>query len=342
MAELSYSQLDSERFGLNIYRVWTSELDIQQLLTPILANNVDTAIVRFPSTQLMQVNKIDRLAMPFMITDTLAYYNLDIQELPEQELVNQKLKFVEAGPAEHTDLNYVVREVFGQYVNHYRVNPSFDNEQVTLGYQDWVRTYAEGEEGKVCWLLKEKNDVVGFSMFNLEQEERISGILYGVKPTYRRREIFKDIMRHAINYGKEKGKLHMRVSTQIENIAVQKAWTHMGFTLHHHDNTLHINSMLSRSVFDKFSVELTIDEQDLNTNKVSNRHILKQINYHLDFKRNIITQNHRFVNLHPLKPNQPYRLAFSFPTGNKGVCNIRSGKGETHALVYFDLKHFIA
>ncbi|MEN7550232.1 GNAT family N-acetyltransferase [Rapidithrix thailandica] len=342
MNKLKYSRLDSERFGLVIHRAKLDEIDAKEIVEQIIEHKIDTAILRIPTQQLSFVHKLDKLALPNRITDTLAYYHFDLEKYEKKELINQDLEFKVATPNDHEIINQIVRETFGQYVNHYRMNPIFDNEAVTEGYMDWMRSYAEGNEDRVCWLVYQAGELVGFGTFNFQIEEKVKGILYGVKPNKRGKGIFKDIMTYAKNYAKDRGRSYMRATTQIENIHVQKAWTKEGFELHHTENTIHINALLSKSVFDTFTVPLVLKQEEASSKKVSNRYILKQINYHFDFSQNILTQNHRFVNLKQMAFEKPYTLHFSFPIGSTGLLQVKDEEGNTYMLVYFDLKHFLA
>lgn len=343
MSELKYSKLDSNRFGLVIYRSKFKEIDAESILSQILSHNIDTAIIRIPTTQLLQIHKLKKIAMPFMVTDTLAYYEMDLTTYKEKPPINSDLEFVIAKPSDHPAINHIVRDTFGNYVNHYRMNPFFDNENVTEGYQDWVRSYAEEDPNRICWLVKKNGEPIAFATFNYQNEDKAKGILYGVKPSERGNGIFHDIMRNAKLFSIKMERSKIQVTTQIENLVVQKAWTNQGFSLHHTSNTIHINSMLTKSVFDNFSIKTTLESTDFNPKKVSNRHILRQINYQFDFKQNIVTQNHRFVNIKTLQPGQEYLLKFSFPVGNKGLLRVMDpSENETFMLVYFDLKHFLA
>ncbi|WP_020526761.1 GNAT family N-acetyltransferase [Flexithrix dorotheae] len=345
MSDLIYHNIDSQRFGLVIYRAESAEeLNTQNLLTQILDNNIDTAIIRIPTIHLSQLYKLQRTAMPFIVADTLAYYTKNIKDLGRKELKNKDLEFKKAGVEDHHDLNAIVKETFGNYVNHYRMNPFFDNQHVTDGYLDWMRSYAENDPNRICWLIKRDGKTIGFSTFNFQTEGIAKGILYGVSPSERGNGIFKDIMTFAQNYALEEREEieQMETITQIENVAVQKVWVSDGFVLDHTSNTIHIDAMLTKSVFDTFTIPLTIQGHDSDTPKVSNRHILKQINWQFDFKQNMVTQNHKFVNIEPLHVDVEYQLHFSFPTGSKGLLRVTDEEDKTYVLVYFDLKHFLA
>jgi RimJ/RimL family protein N-acetyltransferase len=338
-----YSKNDSQRFGLNIHRAAIlDDIDAPKILSYVLEHNVDTAIIRIPSVKLASLNTLERTGMPYIIADTLAYYHLDLtQEL--KPLKNQDLEFELAGHAHHEVINKIVRATFGAYVNHYRVNPFFDNEQVTEGYQDWMRNYAEGDPDRVLWLVKKEGKYIGFCTFNFQREGKVKGILYGVLPEYRREGIFRDMIRYAQHYAKnERGCTYMRVTSQIENVNAQRCWTSDGFSLHHTVNTVHINAALTKSIFEPFTVDITLDDEEKSSPKVANRHILKYINWEFDRKQNIVTRNHRFVNLVPLEFGKQYQLKFSYPMGSRGLLRVIDHAGCTCMLVYFDLKHFVA
>ncbi|UZR94932.1 GNAT family N-acetyltransferase [Chondrinema litorale] len=343
MSILKYHKIDSQRFGLVIYRARLEEIDATSLLNQILENNVDTAIIRIPTVNLSQLNRLEKTAMPFIVADTLAYYTKDLTNKKPRELQHKELTLKRAGQADHEALNAIVKETFGSYVNHYRINPFFDNQSVTEGYQDWVRSYAEDNDERICWLVKRGEEVIGFATFNFQSEGKCKGILYGVLPSERGKGVFRDIMRYAENYAMEReGVTSMQTTTQIENIAVQKLWTSEDYTLSNTSNTIHIDALLTKSVFDNFTVPVTIHGHDSDTPKVSNRHVLKQINWQFDFKQNIITRNHRFVNIEYMHVDVEYQLHFSFPTGSKGLLRVTDKEGKTYMLVYFDLRHFVA
>lgn len=342
LSELTYSEIDSKRFGLKIHRMRTEKIDAPYVLAQVLEQEIDVAILRVPATQLAQLDKLERTAMPFIVADTLAEFKLDLTKAEPRELAHPEIDYVLATPQHHAEINHIVLETMNEYVNHYRANPFFDNRNVNDGYQDWVKSYAESSDKRICWLLREKGETIGFAAFNFEEEGVAKGILYGVRKKDRRRNIFRDIMRHGINYAIDRGCHEMQATSQIENIVLQRVWSSEGFTLVNSLNTIHVNSLLNKSVFDAFDVPLIIGSEEINTSKISNRHILKQINWHFDFKQNVVTQNHRFVNIKPLEIGVEYTLHFSFPTGSKALLRVTDRDRKTYILVYFDLMHVIA
>ncbi len=344
MNQLIYSEKDSKRFGLVIYRMQADEINASEILEQIIEHNMDTAIIRLPTIKIAQTSQLIRMAIPFLITDTLAYYQLDLQKATPAQIKNKDLSFSIAGLKDQQVLNHLAASIFGQYINHYRNNPMFDNESVNEGYKDWVKSYAEKQEDRVCWLIRRAEKVIGFGTFNFESQKQriVKGILYGVKKEERRKGVFKDLMSHTISYSKDKGLKKMQTIAQIENIYAQRVWTNMGFELVRSANTIHVNAALSKSVFERFTVSHIIEQKDAEAMKVTNRHILRQINFHFDIKQNMVTQNHKFVNIRPLKVDKEYLLNFSFPSANKGLLRVTDEERKNYMLVYFYLKHFVA
>ncbi len=345
MNELTYSHNDSTRFGLKIFRATMDDIHAESISKTILENQVDTAIIRIPSQKLAQIERLEKLAMPFFIADTLIHYRVDLTKYQEQPLVNTDIEFVPAGMQHHYVLNALVLETFGNYVNHYRNNPFFQNHLVNEGYQDWVRSFAtDNREGRFCWLLKRDGNFIGFACFIFPPDDfrECKGKLYGVAPQVRGSGIYHDIMRFSMNYAKSCGYNFMYVKTQIENRIVQRVWADLGFKIEGSENTIHINSLLSKTVFDPIIFSFVAKDEEYKTKTLANRIILREINVYFDYKQNITTLNHRFVNLKPLKLGLEYTFHLSYPAGNKGLLRVMDSEGQTYVLVYFDLKHFLA
>ncbi|MCS7004220.1 MAG: GNAT family N-acetyltransferase [Cytophagales bacterium] len=343
MSELVYAKQDSIRFGMRIFRMDNAQtLDVPYILNEILRHNIDVAIIRIPTIELTHLDRLEKTAIPFIIADSLVYYEAELSKIPYKELQNKDLTFEIAGLDDHTVLNEIVAECFGNYMNHYRTNSYFDKKAVTEGYQDWVRSYAEGNPKRICWLVKQNGKVIGFTNFNFEESGVSKGILYGVTKEARGKGVFRDMIRYAINFSKDRGCERINATMQLENIPVQRVWHEEGLNMHHAISTIHINSLLTKSVFDPFTEKVKISRDQMKSQKVTNRHTLEKINYFFDFKQNMETRNHRFINLKPIQPEVEYDFYFSYPAASKGMLRVMDDKKETYILVYFDIKHGLA
>ncbi|MGQ9847943.1 MAG: GNAT family N-acetyltransferase, partial [Bacteroidales bacterium] len=115
---------------------------------------------------------------------------------------------------------------------------------------EWAKNYSGKEEGKISWLIYSENNIAGFvtCSFN-EQNKECEVILNGVMPNFSGRGIYSDIVRFIQKYFKDKGYKKMLISTQLQNIAVQKVWIREGFVIDRSYETYHINAFLNHSIY---------------------------------------------------------------------------------------------
>jgi acyl dehydratase len=246
---MNKSSLDSNRFGLNIHRETTSEIDVKSIRKYIYQNLVDILILRVESLKKEKQSSIASLGFNFIHCDNLVYYKVDLLKETPKQLKND-LIFTEVNHTNVFELENMIPLIFRNYQNHYMSNPFLDKSGIIDGYVEWARAYISGEnEGKISWLVSNSdNELVGFATCSYDIESKIcEGILYGVLPNMSGGGIYGDLIRYTQNYFKEKEFKEMLVSTQIQNYAVQKVWTREGFYLYNSYDTYHINAFLNNS-----------------------------------------------------------------------------------------------
>ena len=263
MKDLNYSEVEARRFKMNIYRGVISDLNVKQLNKKILEESIDIAILRIPSEKKIQISRLDKLPFPYFQADTLLYYYVDFEKYTPQKLRNDDLKFVVFNKRDYNTLDKLVEEIFSGYTNHYFSNPSIDKSEIIEGYKEWVRGYSVGD-GKIGWLVQKNGEDIGFATCNTGLDGGIAeGVLYGVLSSASGGGIYTDIIRFTQDYMKNAGCNQMKVSTQVQNYAVQKVWAREGFFLKESFDTIHINSMLNFSVIPAKTIELVISKSDI-------------------------------------------------------------------------------
>jgi|688.fasta_scaffold32494_6 hypothetical protein len=262
---ITYSKVESDRFKLKVYRGNTSNIDKKELLTTILENKIDVSIIRMPSHKIEQQFELDKIGFPYICADTLVYYKSNLEKSSINPIKND-LEFIIATD-EHTDiLDSLINSIFIGYTNHYNSNPLLPKGDILNGYKEWARGYINNStNNKTTWIVKQGKENIGFATcsFNNETSE-CEGVLYGVSESHSGMGIYGDIIRFTQNYFKENGFKTMSVSTQIQNIAVQKVWTRESFFISEAYNTYHINSLLSASINEIHTEDITINEKLIN------------------------------------------------------------------------------
>ena len=261
---MEYSDVDSRRFGLNIYRATLPEIREGELFEQLVSNKVDVAILRFPTSQQHEISRLDRLGVPYIITDVLVYYASDLRALKPSEARNPELTFESAGDQHHQVLDALVTEIFAGYQNHYSSNPILPKVDVLDGYCEWARGYCRnGGEGRWAWIVRDAGLPVAFlTCSEAEDGQEAEGVLYGVLPEAAGRGIYGDLVRFAQQFFAQRGVPLMLVSTQVQNVAVQKAWTHSGFVPSYSYLTVHLNASFSHSFRPPETVAYSVSPSD--------------------------------------------------------------------------------
>jgi GNAT superfamily N-acetyltransferase len=243
-AFLNYSPLESDRFGLNIYRGATDHLDIEAIKTSILQNLIDVAIFRLPAEKTNTLHFLGKLGFPYIVADTLVYYSTDLEQYNTTDFRNKDLVFCPVGALEQDILKSLVDIIFKNYTNHYASNPYFEENAIRAGYKEWVLGYINAKE-KLVWFVKRGAEIIGFAACSFDTvKSEFEGVLYGVLPSHSGGGVYTDIIKFTKNFAKEEGFKTMLVSTQIQNYAVQKVWGREGFSIKNAYTTIHINAML--------------------------------------------------------------------------------------------------
>lgn len=248
---ISYSEIESRRFGLRVYRGQYDEFDTKDIQRVINENDFDIIIVRYPTSTIYEHYQLVNLEHCKTIhADSLVYYSAPLQEIEIKGLRND-LEFEVVTSESESCLDSLVETIFLGYQNHYYANPCLQRKAVTDGYIEWAKSYVRQEEGKIAWIAKDDltGDIVAFATcFNNVDESECEGVLYGVMPKFSGRGIYADLIRFTQGYFKNMGVKKMTVSTQLQNYKVQKVWNRHGFKLDHSYETYHI---INQSLWEK-------------------------------------------------------------------------------------------
>ncbi len=255
------SEKESVRFKMNVQRAFMESLNIKELSQSIVNNDIDLTILRIPSESLSQISKLNTLGFSYYQTDTLVYYYVNFDDYEPKELRNNDLNFVVATKSDEILMGTLVDAIFPGYTNHYNSNPYIDKKNILEGYKEWVIDFIE-KENKHVFLVNRGNTTIGFATCSIENGEA-EGVLYGVLPEASGGGVYSDIIRYTQSFMKDLGLKKMKVSTQVQNYAVQKVWSREGFFMLKSFATIHINSLLNYSIFPKINFEIFITDDDI-------------------------------------------------------------------------------
>lgn len=255
------SEKESDRFKMNILRANVESLNTKDLGLAILNNDIDLTILRIPCENISQISKLETLGYSYYQTDTLVYYFVNFENYLPKVLLNNDITFRIAKLNDSDIISKMVDQIFPGYTNHYNANPFIDKKNILEGYKEWVLDFIE-KVNKYVFLVIKSKEIVGFATCSILNDEA-EGVLYGVLPQFAGGGIYSDIIRYTQQFMNDLGIKKMKVSTQVQNYAVQKVWSREGFYMLKSFATIHINSLLNYTCIPKINFDIFITEDDI-------------------------------------------------------------------------------
>jgi len=235
-----YSDSESRRFGLRVFRATAAALDPSAVRAALLRHSPDLVMLRVPAGAVHELADLEQIGVPVIVADTLVRYQADLEVMTPQPLRHTDLEFVGAGAEE---LEGLIRRIFADYVNHYRANPMLPAGGLVEGYVEWALGFAGGGADAAAWVLRRHGEPVAFAACSFSEGES-QVVLNGVVPAESDRGIYRDLVRHLVAESKDRGCRRMHASTQVQNFPVQAVWVGEGFRLRGAEVTLHLNALL--------------------------------------------------------------------------------------------------
>jgi GNAT superfamily N-acetyltransferase len=228
--QIKISQIDFDRFKVKTAKTYIHELaEIDLALEEAKENGVKLIVARSYVVDISLAQRME--AEGFFLTDTLVYYNYDLIKRPIPEDSNQnQLRPVRAEEA--AKVKIVAEKTFKGYFGHYHADPHLNKIDCDDVYSDWAyRSCIERTKNTEVYVAIVDREIAGFATMRLNNEREGEGVLFGVAPEMQGRGLYKSFIIKGLQWCKDKGCSSMVVSTQINNIAVQKVWTRTGFEM---------------------------------------------------------------------------------------------------------------
>ena len=198
MNKIKYSQVESDRFGIRVFRDTQFNFNISELRKQIIEQEVDLLILRLSSSNKSDHSKLLNLGFDYIHADTLVYYSIDLTNTKVSNLRND-LEFIIINENDKNIFDEIIPVIFKNYQNHYFSNPNLNEKDINDGYIEWVKSFTN--ENKICFLVKKDNNVVGFAACTFDKIlNECEGILYGVMPDFSGMGIYTDLIRFTKKY----------------------------------------------------------------------------------------------------------------------------------------------
>ena len=232
------SSIDGERFGISVARAQVASPDELPSMNEFCRENgVALLIARCPASELRTAQAMERDG--FSLMDTLVYFARDLHKTPiPSDIGKVPTRPVRAG--EEDAVKSVAAESFQGYFGHYHADERLGRKECDEVYTSWaLRSCVSRDVADEVLVADLDGKIVGFATLRLNGADEGEGVLFGVASEAQGQGIYRSFMVRGMEWCMSNGVARMVVSTQVNNIAVQKVWVRVGFEPSHGYYTFH-------------------------------------------------------------------------------------------------------
>jgi len=231
------SPLDEDRFGVSVARAMdmTSE-KLPAALEFCRVQGVQFLIARCSTRELLSLQAMEESG--FRLMDTLMYFdfNLHHKTLPPRRDLNVRI----VQPQDVDAVKEISRQAFRGYDSHYHADPRLDRSACDEIYVDWaVRSCSQKDLADEVFVAESDNGILGFLALKMDKTKIADCRLYAVSQQAQRSGVGQALLIESLHWCVKKRLASMTISTQITNIASQKACVRVGFEPYISFYTLH-------------------------------------------------------------------------------------------------------
>ena len=219
---------ESRRFGLQVLNIQCGLLfkNKEHLLSDaLISNQFDLAIVRYPSSLETLGMCLTTSGHRVIYADSTVYWGISVRKEPSNE-IPANIKVQRVNEEYMPQIESTIRSSFVNYRSHWLYNPRTRDIRMEDAYFEWTSNKIN-KSGSSCYLMFFNDEPIGFAL------TEITGhfgdiLLAGITPNFQAKGLYKYLLTQ-IEYDMSLEEIQqMVISTQSQNIAVQKAWTRYG------------------------------------------------------------------------------------------------------------------
>lgn len=225
---LARSPLDEARFGVRCAQAsGVTEAAVGRLLAFCRSEQVDLCIARCDAADLPAAQALERVG--FALMDTLVRHEHDLTLTGAAEHPGH-LTLSLAGPEAAGEVAEVAALAFRDYGGHYHADPRIDPAQADEVYVSWAhRSCTDPAAADAVLVAMLDGRLAGFVTVRLDAHGDAEGLLDAVHPAARGRGVFRALLQERLRWSREQGARRATVSTQLTNLAAQRAWAKAGY-----------------------------------------------------------------------------------------------------------------
>jgi ribosomal protein S18 acetylase RimI-like enzyme len=228
-SDIFISDIDKERFGVKTARIVGLKADrLPSILNFCEKEKVSLLIARCSLTDLEAAQAMEKDG--FLLMDTLVYYNFDLTKrtVPDDNgVVHVRPIHID----EEDEVISVARESFRGYFGHYHADQRLDKSKCDEAYADWARKAFASRQSENFLVGEIKGRIIAFCVLRINSPGEGEMFLGGIHPDFQGQGIYHSFLCKGMKWCHSKKAEKMIISTQLQNISVQKVLIKLGFEI---------------------------------------------------------------------------------------------------------------
>ena len=222
------SPADSARFGVEVHRLTVGPGPVRaaQLVDLVEDSPADVIVARYDVAHQEVPALLAASSRAVLPAGALTYWEKRVvgDEVPVRTRVVPS-SALDAAVAE-TAVRSVVRDSFASYGNHYTADPLLDRAAALAGYEEWAAGSLRRDPDDVLVQLLD-GEPVGVATL-AHDDDHVEVLLAGLVTSAQGRGLYGDLLTAVEVRGAEAGAERLVISTQVQNVRVQRAWAQYG------------------------------------------------------------------------------------------------------------------
>ncbi len=235
---IAFNDLETERFGIRCARVEDPQTSLAVVNAAAQSDNIAFLSIRVTTDKIACVQALE--ADGYRLMDTLVYYHAPLSkshvETPTPDGVD--IRVAELQDAER--VGEVAGAAFSGFFGHFHADARLSQAACDAVYVDWAKTSVATQITSLPVLVAHTAEqVVGFLSARHTNDTCADIALNAVMPQVQGQGIYGALLDRAMQQMAAAGYQEVTISTQVNNVPVQRAWGKRGFRMQSSCYTLH-------------------------------------------------------------------------------------------------------
>ena len=231
--------VETQRFGFPVLNVQCGvEVfeNFDSIGATLTEQDYGLAVVRYPSNIETIGSLLASLDLKLTSTDSTVYWSSSKEAT--FTAATSRVDIQQVGADRLSDLLRTIFWSFDGYRSHWHYNPRTNHLQMAEAYSEWVTNFIDRQD-IYCYVICVDNDLAGMAM--VQSSGEIAEILLaGIVPNYQSHGLYQNLISHVEHDLRQKSVKQIVISTQSQNIRVQKSWARYGLVPQMSVQTIHV------------------------------------------------------------------------------------------------------